>query len=62
MTFCSREEALTLLEKNNGNIFLEIGYNQHQEVVDIFEEFNFKFIDSAKDLSGIIRVLEFEKI
>ena len=48
--------------KNNGNIFLEIGYTQHQEVVDIFEKFNFKFIDSAKDLSGIIRVLEFEKI
>ena len=48
--------------KNNGNIFLEIGYNQHQEVVDIFEKFNFKFINSAKDLSGIIRVLEFEKI
>ena len=48
--------------KNNGNIFLEIGYNQHQEVIDIFEKFNFKFIDSAKDLSGIIRVLEFEKI
>ncbi len=48
--------------KNNGNIFLEIGYNQHQEIVDIFEKFNFKFIDSAKDLSGIIRVLEFEKI
>ena len=48
--------------KNNGNIFLEIGYNQHQEVVDIFEKFNFKSIDSAKDLSGIIRVLEFEKI
>ena len=48
--------------KINGNIFLEIGYNQHQEVIDIFEKFNFKFIDSAKDLSGIIRVLEFEKI
>ncbi len=48
--------------KNNGNIFLEIGHNQHQEVIDIFEKFNFKFIDSAKDLSGIIRVLEFEKI
>ena len=47
--------------KINGNIFLEIGYNQHQEVIDIFEKFNFKFIDSAKDLSGIIRVLEFEK-
>jgi len=48
--------------KSNGNIFLEIGYNQHREVIDIFEKFNFKFIDSAKDLSGIIRVLEFEKI
>ena len=48
--------------KNKGSIFLEIGYNQSQEVVDIFEKSNFKFINSAKDLSGIIRVLEFEKI
>ena len=47
--------------KSNGNIFLEIGYNQHREVIDIFEKFNFKFIDFARDLSGIIRVLEFEK-
>jgi release factor glutamine methyltransferase len=48
--------------KKNGNIFLEIGYNQHQCVKDIFENVNFKFIDFKKDLSGIIRVLEFEKI
>lgn len=48
--------------KKNGNIFLEIGYNQHQFVKDIFENVNFKFIDFKKDLSGIIRVLEFEKI
>ena len=48
--------------KKNGNIFLEIGYNQHQFVKDIFENVNFKFINFKKDLSGIIRVLEFEKI
>jgi release factor glutamine methyltransferase len=47
--------------KNNGDIFLEIGYNQHQDVKNIFENNNFKFIDFKKDLSGIIRVLQFQK-
>jgi release factor glutamine methyltransferase len=47
--------------KNNGDIFLEIGYNQYQDVKKIFENNNFKFIDSKKDLSGIIRVLQFKK-
>lgn len=47
--------------KNNGNIFLEIGYNQHQDVKKIFENNNFKFINFKKDLSGIIRVLQFQK-
>ncbi len=47
--------------KNNGDIFLEIGYNQHQDIKNIFENNNFKFIDFKKDLSGIIRVLQFQK-
>lgn len=47
--------------KNNGDIFLEIGYNQQQDVKNIFEKNNFKFIDFKKDLSGIIRVLQFQK-
>ena len=47
--------------KNNGNIFLEIGYNQYQDVKNIFENNNFKFINFKKDLSGIIRVLQFQK-
>lgn len=47
--------------KNNGDIFLEIGYNQYQDVKKIFENNNFKFIDFKKDLSGIIRVLQFKK-
>lgn len=47
--------------KNNGDIFLEIGYNQHQDVKNIFENNNFKFIDFKKDLGGIIRILQFQK-
>ena len=47
--------------KNNGDIFLEIGYNQYQDVKNIFENNNFKFINFKKDLSGIIRVLQFQK-
>ena len=47
--------------KNNGDIFLEIGYNQYQDIKNIFENNNFKFIDFKKDLSGIIRVLQFQK-
>lgn len=47
--------------KNHGNIFVEIGYNQHQMVENIFMNNNFKFIDFNKDLNGIIRVLQFQK-
>ena len=47
--------------KNNGDIFLEIGYNQHKDVINIFEKNNFKFINFKKDLSGIIRILQFQK-
>lgn len=43
-----------------GRIIVEIGYGQAQEVIEIFEKNNFKFINHKKDLSGIIRVLDFE--
>ena len=40
----------------NGQIFLEIGYNQKESVSEIFEE-KFKDIKCIKDLSGIDRVI-----
>lgn len=40
----------------NGQIFLEIGYNQKESVSKIFEE-KFKDIKCIKDLSGIDRVI-----
>lgn len=41
-------------------VIVEIGYGQDQEVIKIFEKNNFKFINYKKDLSGIIRVLDFK--
>lgn len=43
-----------------GRVIVEIGYGQAQEVIKIFKKNNFKFINQKKDLSGIIRVLDFE--
>jgi release factor glutamine methyltransferase len=43
----------------NGKIFLEIGYDQKERVVKIFQENNFQFINSFADLSGIERILIF---
>lgn len=45
---------------NSGKIFLEIGINQENLVREIFLKNNFSHIDSILDLSGVIRVLEFE--
>ena len=49
-----------VLEKG-GKIFLEIGKGQENDVRKIFEAFGFKFEKFFKDLSGIIRVVEFSK-
>lgn len=49
-----------ILEKN-GKIFLELGKGQENDVKKIFEAFGFKFEKYFKDLSGIIRVIEFSK-
>jgi len=45
---------------SNARVIVEIGYGQDQEVIKIFEKNNFKFINYKKDLSGIIRVLDFK--
>ncbi|MBR1545031.1 MAG: peptide chain release factor N(5)-glutamine methyltransferase [Alphaproteobacteria bacterium] len=49
-----------ILERG-GRIFLELGRGQENDVKRIFEAFGFKFEKYFKDLSGIIRVIEFSK-
>ena len=49
-----------ILEKN-GKVFLELGKGQENDVRKIFEAFGFKFEKYFKDLSGIIRVIEFSR-
>lgn len=43
-----------------GKIFLEIGRGQEEFVSKIFVKNGFSHIDSTQDLSGVVRVLEFE--
>ncbi len=45
--------------KENGKIILEIGIKQEEEIVKVFTSQNFTFLESKKDLAGIIRVLSF---
>ncbi len=47
---------------NNGRIFLEIGFDQKDDVVKIFTQENFTFEDFQPDLAGISRALVFKKI
>lgn len=44
----------------NGHIIVEIGINQENEIIAIFEEKNYKLISLNKDLAGIIRILHFK--
>lgn len=43
----------------SGKIFLEIGIGQEEQITEIFAKKNFSLTDQARDLSGIIRILEF---
>ncbi|MEM7617590.1 MAG: hypothetical protein AAF195_04335, partial [Pseudomonadota bacterium] len=43
----------------NTKIFLEIGYNQHELVIDIMAKNNLKCSNYYRDYTGIIRCLEF---
>jgi release factor glutamine methyltransferase len=45
--------------KQNGKIFLEIGYNQERPVTEIFRQHNFKLESSYRDLGNIVRVVSF---
>ena len=45
--------------KRGGRIYLEIGFGMAEEVVDLFRRY--RFIKTKRDLSGIERVLVFEK-
>jgi len=52
------------IDKNlakNGYIFLEIGQNQENDIIKIFQKNSFKLKSTKKDLGGIIRVLCFQK-
>ena len=55
-------KILNELLSDNGLIFLEIGIGQEQDVKNIFEKEDFILNSFYKDLSGIIRCLEFSKI
>ncbi len=52
-------EAKNFLSES-GRIFLEIGYGQEKSVSEIFVKNGFSHINSALDLSGVVRVLEFK--
>lgn len=43
--------------KNNTNIYIEIGFDQRKDIIDIFD--NFVFCGCKKDLSGNDRVVKF---
>ncbi len=52
-------EAKKFLNKS-GKIFVEIGFGQENSVSEIFVKNGFSHINSALDLSGVTRVLEFK--
>lgn len=47
--------------KNDGSLFIEIGYNQKKDVIDIFKTNNWLLKQIYNDLSNIPRVLHFIK-
>ena len=46
---------------NNTKLYLEIGHNQKQDVINIFKNDNFVFEYSIKDYNNIERILKFKK-
>ena len=46
---------------NNGKIYLEIGYDQAQDIKKIFENLGYTHIETVKDLSKNDRVMVFQK-
>lgn len=59
---CYREIAkdVNRIINKNGRVILEIGCNQAEDVIKIFEINKFKFLNKALDINGLDRILIFE--
>lgn len=58
---CYREIAKNLVNFNFKLALFEIGIDQESEIIKIFEDYNFKYLKTEKDLAGIPRILAFIK-
>jgi len=54
------KNSLNYLQKK-GSIFVEIGYNQQIDVIDIFKECGFYLHSKKTDLANIVRILHFKQ-
>ena len=52
-------EDISKVLNNNGNIYIEIGYHNKNDVINIFEYYGFKCKEQFNDLNGCVRVLKF---
>ena len=59
---CYRQiaEDINRVIGKNGRVVLEIGYNQAEDVIKIFESKDFIFLDKYIDINGLDRILTFE--
>lgn len=57
---CYRKIAESLNKVNFKFLILEIGQNQENEIIEIFEKQKIMFLEHYKDLNGIIRTLVFK--
>ena len=59
---CYREiaEDVNRIINKNGRVILEIGCNQAEDVIKIFEINKFKFLNKVLDINGLDRILIFE--
>mgnify|MGYP001591124156 FL=1 len=59
---CNRQiaEDINRVIGKNGRVVLEIGYNQADDVIKIFESKDFIFLDKYIDINGLDRILTFE--
>ena len=56
----TQAEDITRVISKNGRVILEIGYNQADDVIKIFESKDFIFLDKYIDINGLDRILTFE--
>ena len=59
---CYRQiaEDINRVLGKNGRVVLEIGYNQAEDVIKIFESKDFIFLEKYIDINGLDRILTFE--